>query len=87
MSSSIFAGAGVFPWPQTPSQMEMGWAPFNGPKGKSYLGDLDVAFLGSYAIGMFVAGELCPFYSWLPSWCLPWHATDSPSAGMAPANV
>ena len=46
--------------------METGWAPFNGPNGKSYLGDLDVAFLGSYAIGMFLAGELGPLGWWPP---------------------
>ncbi|KAH7623698.1 putative glycerol-3-phosphate transporter 4 [Nannochloris sp. 'desiccata'] len=36
-----------------------GWAPFNNAKiGKSLLGDLDLAFLGSYALGMFVSGHL-----------------------------
>jgi OPA family glycerol-3-phosphate transporter-like MFS transporter 1/2 len=36
-----------------------GWAPFNNAKaGKSLLGDLDLAFLGSYAVGMFVSGHL-----------------------------
>lgn len=36
-----------------------GWKPFNNPKrGKGLLGDLDLAFLGSYACGMFVAGHL-----------------------------
>ena len=36
-----------------------GWAPFNNHKtGKALLGDLDLAFLGSYAIGMFVSGHL-----------------------------
>ena len=67
--------------------MEMGWAPFNGRNGRSYLGDLDVAFLGSYAIGMFVAGEVYPLDSWLPSLGLSWHASESPSAAMALANV
>ena len=37
----------------------LGWEPFNNPKtGKALLGDLDLAFLGSYAIGMFVSGHL-----------------------------
>lgn len=36
-----------------------GWAPFNNPRtGKSLLGDLDLAFLGAYALGMFVSGHL-----------------------------
>ena len=36
-----------------------GWEPFNNKKvGKSLLGDLDLAFLGSYALGMFVSGHL-----------------------------
>lgn len=36
-----------------------GWAPFNNPKvGKSLLGDLDLSFLGAYALGMFVSGHL-----------------------------
>eukprot|EP00889_Picochlorum_renovo_P002464 jgi/Picre1/29494/NNA_004880.t1 len=36
-----------------------GWAPFDNPRnGNVLLGDLDVAFLGAYAIGMFVSGHL-----------------------------
>jgi OPA family glycerol-3-phosphate transporter-like MFS transporter 1/2 len=36
-----------------------GWAPFNDPdSGQSLLGDLDVSFLGAYALGMFVCGHL-----------------------------
>ena len=36
-----------------------GWAPFNDvDNGQALLGDLDVAFLGSYALGMFVCGHL-----------------------------
>mmetsp|Transcript_15883 Transcript_15883/g.47023 ORF Transcript_15883/g.47023 Transcript_15883/m.47023 type:complete len:501 (-) Transcript_15883:936-2438(-) len=35
-----------------------GWAPFNGPDGTSLLGNVDLAFLGTYAIGMFFAGHL-----------------------------
>jgi len=38
------------------AQDAQGWAPFNGPNGKALLGDLDLAFLGAYAIGMFFAG-------------------------------
>jgi OPA family glycerol-3-phosphate transporter-like MFS transporter 1/2 len=35
-----------------------GWAPFNGKGGKGLLGDVDLAFLASYAIGMYFAGHL-----------------------------
>lgn len=35
-----------------------GWPPFNSAVGKGLLGDLDLAFLGAYAAGMFVAGHL-----------------------------
>lgn len=35
-----------------------GWAPFNGPRGKSLLGQCDLAFLGSYAFGLFFLGHL-----------------------------
>ncbi|CAI9759462.1 unnamed protein product [Fraxinus pennsylvanica] len=35
-----------------------GWAPFNGEDGTSKLGEIDVAFLACYSIGMYVAGHL-----------------------------
>ena len=36
-----------------------GWAPFDDPdSGQALLGDLDVSFLGAYALGMFVCGHL-----------------------------
>ncbi|CAM6103099.1 unnamed protein product [Calypogeia fissa] len=35
-----------------------GWAPFNEEGGKGLLGDVDLAFLASYAIGMYFAGQL-----------------------------
>ncbi|XP_059643354.1 putative glycerol-3-phosphate transporter 4 [Cornus florida] len=35
-----------------------GWAPFNGPDGTSKLGEIDVAFLACYSLGMYVAGHL-----------------------------
>lgn len=35
-----------------------GWAPFNGPNGVSKLGEIDVAFLACYSLGMYVAGHL-----------------------------
>lgn len=47
------------PSPPPPPPEKPGWKPFNNPKsGKSLLGDLDVAFLGSYALGMFISGHL-----------------------------
>ncbi|XP_057726481.1 putative glycerol-3-phosphate transporter 4 [Arachis stenosperma] len=35
-----------------------GWSPFNGPEGPSRLGEIDVAFLACYSLGMYVAGHL-----------------------------
>lgn len=35
-----------------------GWVPFNGDFGKARLGEMDVAFLASYAAGMYYAGAL-----------------------------
>lgn len=35
-----------------------GWAPFNGLDGTTLLGELDVAFLAVYAIGMYFSGHL-----------------------------
>ncbi|KAL2633911.1 hypothetical protein R1flu_005390 [Riccia fluitans] len=35
-----------------------GWAPFNQKGGKGLLGDVDLAFLASYAVGMYFAGHL-----------------------------
>ncbi|KAL6757692.1 glycerol-3-phosphate permease-like protein [Haematococcus lacustris] len=43
---------------ELPYSLLGGWAPFNGPKGQSMLGEVDLAFLGAYAIGMFYAGHL-----------------------------
>lgn len=38
---------------------DSGWAPFNNPdNGQALLGDLDVSFLGAYALGMFISGHL-----------------------------
>lgn len=34
-----------------------GWAPFNGPDGQALLGSVDLAFLGTYAIGWVYALE------------------------------
>ncbi|XP_061354831.1 putative glycerol-3-phosphate transporter 4 [Gastrolobium bilobum] len=35
-----------------------GWSPFNGHDGTSKLGEIDVAFLACYSLGMYVAGHL-----------------------------
>lgn len=35
-----------------------GWAPFNGSDGTALLGELDVAFLAIYALGMYFSGHL-----------------------------
>ncbi|KAG9143555.1 hypothetical protein Leryth_015980 [Lithospermum erythrorhizon] len=35
-----------------------GWEPFNGVDGTSKLGEIDVAFLACYSMGMYVAGHL-----------------------------
>ncbi|KAJ8754283.1 hypothetical protein K2173_002734 [Erythroxylum novogranatense] len=35
-----------------------GWYPFNGKDGTSKLGEIDVAFLACYSMGMYVAGHL-----------------------------
>ncbi|XP_009761024.1 putative glycerol-3-phosphate transporter 1 [Nicotiana tabacum] len=35
-----------------------GWLPFDGPNGTAMLGDLDVAFLFVYAIGMYFSGHV-----------------------------
>ncbi|ESQ51145.1 hypothetical protein EUTSA_v10022662mg [Eutrema salsugineum] len=40
------------------STIDNGWAPFNGAKGTQRLGELDLAFLSSYALGMYFAGHL-----------------------------
>ncbi|KAI8546690.1 hypothetical protein RHMOL_Rhmol07G0139500 [Rhododendron molle] len=37
---------------------EEGWAPFNGTDGTSKLGEIDVAFLSCYSLGMYLAGHL-----------------------------
>ncbi|KAF5457699.1 hypothetical protein F2P56_021782 [Juglans regia] len=37
---------------------EDGWAPFNGSDGTALLGELDLAFLAVYALGMYFSGHL-----------------------------
>lgn len=38
--------------------LKKGWAPFDGKDGTSKLGEIDVAFLACYSMGMYVAGHL-----------------------------
>jgi OPA family glycerol-3-phosphate transporter-like MFS transporter 1/2 len=42
----------------TTLQQGRGWPPFDGKTGKARLGEVDLAFLASYAIGMYFAGHL-----------------------------
>lgn len=37
---------------------QTGWPPFNQKNGPALLGEVDLAFLASYAVGMFVAGHM-----------------------------
>ena len=58
----MWPGLGPFHQPIWPNDKRAaenaeGWAPFNGRNGKALLGNLDLAFLGAYAVGMFFAGE------------------------------
>lgn len=56
-SSDLLAAGGA----ATAGSLEAanGWAPFNHKQnGKALLGQLDLAFLGAYAMGMFVSGHL-----------------------------
>ncbi|KAK1303577.1 putative glycerol-3-phosphate transporter 1 [Acorus calamus] len=56
---------GLLPWPrpnflrQAQNQtLNSGWAPFDGSDGTSMLGQIDVAFLAVYSLGMYFAGHL-----------------------------
>ncbi|XP_009627688.1 putative glycerol-3-phosphate transporter 1 [Nicotiana tomentosiformis] len=48
------------PWQRNITQKPFrdGWLPFDGPNGTAMLGDLDVAFLFVYAIGMYFSGHV-----------------------------
>ncbi|KAH0748691.1 hypothetical protein KY290_027923 [Solanum tuberosum] len=50
----------IFPWQGNSIRKSFrdGWFPFNGPDGTTLLGDLDVAFLFVYAIGMYFSGHM-----------------------------
>ncbi|GAV73901.1 MFS_1 domain-containing protein [Cephalotus follicularis] len=40
------------------SSFDAGWAPFDGPQGTHRLGELDLAFLSAYSMGMYFAGHV-----------------------------
>ncbi|XP_042478749.1 putative glycerol-3-phosphate transporter 5 [Macadamia integrifolia] len=40
------------------SSIDTGWAPFDGRRGPHRLGELDLAFLSAYSIGMYFAGHI-----------------------------
>jgi len=40
------------------SSYDTGWPPFNGTQGTYRLGELDLAFLTSYSVGMYLAGHI-----------------------------
>lgn len=48
------------PFNHTPNSLPLrsGWAPFDGSSGSALLGEVDVAFLASYSVGMYVAGHV-----------------------------
>lgn len=62
-SSSV--GLKLYPWritylqepPRRSQMLGDGWAPFNGSDGTALLGELDVAFLAVYAVGMYFSGH------------------------------
>ncbi|KAI3714933.1 hypothetical protein L6452_21895 [Arctium lappa] len=49
---------GPDPNPSNPTSTSGGWPPFNSAQGAHRLGELDLAFLSSYAIGMYFSGHL-----------------------------
>lgn len=60
-SLQFAARNGVFTGNDTTREMSgnlQGWAPFNSDSGTALLGEVDVAFLASYSIGMYFAGHL-----------------------------
>mmetsp|Transcript_25230 Transcript_25230/g.64097 ORF Transcript_25230/g.64097 Transcript_25230/m.64097 type:complete len:498 (-) Transcript_25230:369-1862(-) len=57
-SNRMLLGGGPVVQVDLPMHMRAGWAPFNQPGGQSKLGEMDLAFLAAYALGMFFAGHL-----------------------------
>ncbi|GKB83146.1 putative glycerol-3-phosphate transporter 1 [Tanacetum coccineum] len=52
-SASFLLQSNVLSW-----VLGSGWSPFNGSNGTALLGDLDLAFLFVYAVGMFFSGHI-----------------------------
>ncbi|GKC26487.1 putative glycerol-3-phosphate transporter 1 [Tanacetum coccineum] len=52
-SASFLRQSNVLSW-----VLGSGWAPFNGSNGTALLGDLDLAFLFVYVVGMFFSGHI-----------------------------
>ncbi|CAN1265363.1 Putative glycerol-3-phosphate transporter 1 [Linum perenne] len=48
----------VHPWKKPTVTSPTGWAPFDGENGTGLLGEVDLAFLGFYAFGMFFSGHI-----------------------------
>ncbi|KAL5718299.1 hypothetical protein ACHQM5_011215 [Ranunculus cassubicifolius] len=60
-STELGSSFHFFYWPRKLTLKEnggKGWAPFNGPDGSSTLGEIDLAFLSVYAMGMYISGHL-----------------------------
>ncbi|KAK8954878.1 putative glycerol-3-phosphate transporter 5 [Platanthera zijinensis] len=47
--------------PNSTSSSAAGWAPFDGKRGPHRLGELDLAFLFSYSVGMYLTGHAADF--------------------------
>ncbi|KAA8535273.1 hypothetical protein F0562_030276 [Nyssa sinensis] len=43
---------------ENPIGIDTGWAPFNGSHGPHRLGELDLAFLSAYSVGMYFSGHI-----------------------------
>ncbi|GKV25728.1 hypothetical protein SLEP1_g35123 [Rubroshorea leprosula] len=56
-SNLSMADSNLDPAQSNLSPKDTGWVPFNGSDGTHRLGELDLAFLSSYAIGMYFAGH------------------------------
>ncbi|XP_071696499.1 putative glycerol-3-phosphate transporter 4 [Rutidosis leptorrhynchoides] len=54
----LFIKSGINDTLKVDSYENDGWVPFNGKYGTSKLGEIDVAFLAVYSLGMYVAGHL-----------------------------
>lgn len=55
---SVLGPPSIQPNSSDPVSTDTGWAPFNGNDGNHRLGELDLAFLSFYSIGMYFAGHI-----------------------------